>query len=640
MKAYPLIKYSLVTTFLCIVITFKALANVDIDTIRKTSIDSTLVKFYNYSYDSLFLTSGKFVDTSLVNVSDRDILLRSMNLFATLSNTGLAYNKMASDPVFFNGFDMTHRAYDLYLRNSKSVRFTIPVQPFTQLYYIMGSKKEQQLNVSFGRELAPRLFVGMEYYLVNSPGPYKNSKSDNSSVYFTLRHNTKNNRYGISGHYFHNKLTMQENGGITNDSDFINNQETDRRVIGVNLTDARNQVKVSGFGFEQYFNISKPIAENDSVITLMQKFRLGRLTHRFEYQRNQTLFTEGDPLAGFYADFDTAVNIDQTRDSIFQQTIRNVLQWNTLGYKKHNDDVPFYLGAGIEHLLVTHKPDTLQKKQYSQLIPFVSLKISVLKSAFLEGHARLVTGEYGQGDLELDAGLYQYLGTSQKNLGKIMFKAHLINQEPSWKYQQFVSNHFSWDNSFKKSRFLTLTGGYNFLGMTAGAQWQFIDRYVYLDKTVTPKQFSGSAVIYSLFANLNQKIGKFDLKGMVRYQQVSNDTLIHLPLFSGKIKLTFSQDLFDKAATIQPGVIFSYFTEYYADSWMPAVREFYLQDEVKTGGYPFLDVFLALKVKRANVFLQYVNVLGLTGNYNYLTVPHYPLRDPRFYFGVSWRFYQ
>jgi len=640
MKAYPLIKYSLVTTFLCIVITFKALANVDIDTIRKTSIDSTLVKFYNYSYDSLFLTSGKFVDTSLVNVSDRDILLRSMNLFATLSNTGLAYNKMASDPVFFNGFDMTHRAYDLYLRNSKSVRFTIPVQPFTQLYYIMGSKKEQQLNVSFGRELAPRLFVGMEYYLVNSPGPYKNSKSDNSSVYFTLRHNTKNNRYGISGHYFHNKLTMQENGGITNDSDFINNQETDRRVIGVNLTDARNQVKVSGFGFEQYFNISKPIAENDSVITLMQKFRLGRLTHRFEYQRNQTLFTEGDPLAGFYADFDTAVNIDQTRDSIFQQTIRNVLQWNTLGYKKHNDDVPFYLGAGIEHLLITHKPDTLQKKQYSQLIPFVSLKISVLKSAFLEGHARLVTGEYGQGDLELDAGLYQYLGTSQKNLGKIMFKAHLINQEPSWKYQQFVSNHFSWDNSFKKSRFLTLTGGYNFLGMTAGAQWQFIDRYVYLDKTVTPKQFSGSAVIYSLFANLNQKIGKFDLKGMVRYQQVSNDTLIHLPLFSGKIKLTFSQDLFDKAATIQPGVIFSYFTEYYADSWMPAVREFYLQDEVKTGGYPFLDVFLALKVKRANVFLQYVNVLGLTGNYNYLTVPHYPLRDPRFYFGVSWRFYQ
>ncbi len=123
---------------------------------------------------------------------------------------------------------------------------------------IPWEQKEQQLAVSFAREFFPRMVIGMDYKLDNSPGPYFNSKSNNVSVGFSGSYRTKNNRYGIAAYYFRNKLEQQENGGILDDSLFVNNIETDRRVIDVALTDADNLIKFSGFGWEQYFNLSAP----------------------------------------------------------------------------------------------------------------------------------------------------------------------------------------------------------------------------------------------------------------------------------------------------------------------------------------------------------------------------------------------
>jgi hypothetical protein len=107
-----------------------------------------------------------------------------------------------------------------------------------------------------------------------------------------------------------------------------------------------------------------------------------------------------------------------------------------------------------------------------------------------------------------------------------------------------------------------------------------------------------------------------------------------------RMKFSFSQHLFNHAAVLHPGFSIYYFTEYYADAYMPALRSFYLQHDKKVGNYPYLDVYLGLKVKRANIYLQYTNILGLTGDYRYFTTPHYPMRDARLNFGVNWRFYE
>ena len=72
---------------------------------------------------------------------------------------------------------------------------------------------------------------------------------------------------------------------------------------------------------------------------------------------------------------------------------------------------------------------------------------------------------------------------------------------------------------------------------------------------------------------------------------------------------------------------------------MPATRNFYIQNDKEIGNYIYVDVFFNLQVKRARLFLKYINLGSLFNYYNYYTVPSYPMQDDGFRFGVSWMFY-
>ncbi len=615
----------------------------------KIIIDSTRVDFYIRHFDSLYLGHRYVVDTSLFSVVDFEILSRGIHPYAHLGNTGLAHQKLVYEVPVYNGFDMQHHAFSQYIRTDQDIRYLMPVQPYTNLYYTMGSKKEQQLNVSFARELVPRLFVGMEYGIVDSPGPYRNSKTSNTSAYFTARYHTENKRYHASAYYLFNKLDMQENGGIVNDSIFENNVETDRRIIDVNLIDARNEIKHTGFGIEHFVNLSAPpqIAGADTGARKRFSLPLGRLTHRMHYARNQMLYTARSPLDEFYKPFEAVMDSNLTHDSVYQEVWRNSLQWSSLGYRQFEEDIPFYVYGGIEHAFFGHRTyshfDTTgatHDRNINQLIPFAGIRIGLFRSSYLDGKIRYITGDYSAGDIELDASWKQFLGTKGRNIGHLFFRLHILNQTPSWFYQRYTSNHFRWENQFDNSRYVSLTGAYSWMGLSVGGHLHFLDRHIYLNRQARPQQYSGTISLVHLFANFDLNPGKFNVKGSVNYQYADNDTIVRLPEISARLKLTFSQDLFKGAATMLPGIRLGYNSAYFANAYMPALRRFYLQDEKAVGAYPFLDVFLGLKVKRANLFLQYTNLWALTGDYSYYAVPGYPLRDPHLYFGVSWRFYQ
>jgi len=73
-------------------------------------------------------------------------------------------------------------------------------------------------------------------------------------------------------------------------------------------------------------------------------------------------------------------------------------------------------------------------------------------------------------------------------------------------------------------------------------------------------------------------------------------------------------------------------------AWMPATREFYNQNEYKSVNYPYIDVFLNVRIKRARLFIKMDHVnSGLMG-FNYFMIPNYSYVDRAFRFGVSWKF--
>ncbi len=634
--------------FTVILLLFEVVLYAQKDSVVMQKTDSTRVMFFKNSFDSLALHKTYFSDTSLFNATFFDPLDDFSQSFSTLSNAGLAHQSMINPfaPIPL-GFDMQLSADERFVKTAQDVRFFLPMLPYSEIRYTMGSKKEQQIKVNFTREFSPRLIIGMDYNLINSPGPYLNSKTNNSSVVFSGSYRIKNERYGVGAFYFRNKLEQQENGGITTDSIFTNNIETDRRVIDVWLQQANNTIKASGFGFEQYFILSAPEKKSsDSITKTRNRIQTGRIKHALVYQRNQQLYADPNPLNEFYQPFSPLFDSLVTNDSISTQMIKNSLVWNSLSYVKPDKIPLFFFYFGAEHAaykLFQGTNDSLlfvNRYNYDQLGILGGFNLNLKEKTKLSAHLNMLIGGHQAGDFVLNSKASQSFKSKKKDFGEVSFKLNIRSQSPSWFYNSFLSNHFRWDNSFEKQNTFELEGTYKIWFLGFSVNQTSIDKYLFLNENAFPEQIGGTLNIRTIKTTFDFQKGKFNVQGFVSYQKADIDSAMHLPELAANLKFGFSQSLFKNAAVMQPGFNIRWFSAYYADAYMPALRRFHMQFDEKIGNYPYLDVYLALKVKRANIYLQYANLLGLAGDYRYFTTPHYPMRDARFYFGVNWRFYQ
>jgi hypothetical protein len=607
--------------------------------------DSLQVIYFTSSIDSLKLDNFHEFDTSLTYFHQCDPLHFQNKLYATLSNIGLAHKNQVFTPTLLSGYSLEHTSFSEYYYSNHEVKYYNQYQPFTEAFYILGPEKEQDLEVTFSREMFKGFIFGLDFGLnyspgpspsSSSPGPYLNNKADDKRLFLTGQYSTKNKRYGVIGNYRYNKLIVLENGGLLYDSIFSENLETDRRVIPVNLMNAKNVVKQSGFYVEQYFNLLKP--RTDSV---KRKIDAGSISYSFQYLRNQMIYTDINDNLDFYQFHSTIIDSSATYDSIYQQRFSNQFKWTNVGYNDDPFSRLFQLNFGVKYDIVkqTLAYDSLHT-YYHQVIPFAGLSMNILKIFRLNVYGNLVIGDYNNGDYLLAATLEQVLGKADNNIGSLKFELNLKGEQPAWYFSSYKSNFYSWNYTFNKQKTLTIAGEYRFKSLSAGAKFFTLGNYTFLDDSIRPKQISTAATLLQLYAQGTIPVKKFGVNTRVVYQTTSQPDAIRLPKFTGTMDIYFKNKIFKKAALLQTGFQVTYFTSYFADAYMPALRNFYIQYEVEIGNFFIADVYLTLEIKRARLFAKYANFNGLFGQYNYFLTPHYPARDARFYFGVSWRFYK
>lgn len=76
--------------------------------------------------------------------------------------------------------------------------------------------------------------------------------------------------------------------------------------------------------------------------------------------------------------------------------------------------------------------------------------------------------------------------------------------------------------------------------------------------------------------------------------------------------------------------------------YAPAIGQFYLQNpdtRYKLGGYPLINGYINLHLKRTRIFVQMYNLLQRTGEKSYFLAPHYPLNPRILKVGLSWNFF-
>ena len=606
-----------------------------------THVDSTLVKYFYKTLDNQQLGDIKVWDTTTLAASFYDPTNPLFEYYQELSNSGHAHKNLEFSFPTSIGFNDNLISYDKFIITKDKILYPIVYQPFTEISYMMGGKKEQHINVIFCREFLPRFFLSMNLNVDFVPSVYQRSYARNIFFNGNFRWNTKDERYGLNGYVFANKIEVYENGGITHDSIFVDGIETDKTVIPVNLMQASNLIRVSGFGINQYFILS------NSDIVNERKIGLGRITYSIDYQRNRYVYKDTDLSSGFYDGFDPVLNPDETFDSLTFYTLKNEISWNSLSYGKYDSDIPFYLTFGAEHDYTHHKgyKDIVTGEQFGQ-IDYQNLRtkagiiINLFKSTRITGKGELIFGGYHEGDFLLDGQWKQFLGTYKRNIGALVFDVNLTRQSPDWFEESYYSNNFRWENDFSPSTYLQLKGSYETPWFSIGMKQTTIDHYIYFGENAKPVQHTGTIYITSTFAKFDIKFSFLELSAFASMQITDHDNIIHLPLYYGKVKLGWNINLVKGISMMQPSVVLNYFTEYHADAYMPALRVFYLQNDVKVGNYPFLDFYLTFKLKRANIYVGYTNLYSFTTLKRYISTPHYPMRDPRFIFGLKWRLYK
>ena len=388
-------------------------------------------------------------------------------------------------------------------------------------------------------------------------------------------------------------------------------------------------------------NDSVPLAK-DTIIT--EEFvPVTSFIHTMKVERARHKFSSAKETEGQYPN--AYFNEVASRDSTTAFSVKNVFGIALLeGFNKY---AKAGLTAYISHKFSRYElMDTLSRTNFDEQEIFVGGELAKRQGKTLHYN---VNGEVGI----MDKALGQFRVNADLDLNFRLWKdtvnfyarGYVSNTLPSFYMRDYHSNHYYWDNEYMDKEFRTrVEGELNIsrwkTNLRAGVE--NIKNYTYFNQNAMPAQESGNIQVLSATLKQDFRLGILHLDNEVTWQKSSNETVLPLPQLSLYHNLYLLAKIAKKVLTVQLGADVRYFTKYNAPAYTPAIQQFHLQaadDQVEIGGYPIVNVYANLHLKRTRIFAMMYHVNAGMGKGNYFLVPHYPINPRLFKIGISWNFY-
>lgn len=603
---------------------------------EKASPDSATVYYFCPNSQGSYELK-KVTNKTLYRIQDYDAIQHEGIMSANLGNTG-----SASNPLVFRLNTMP--SFDLWLKNFKpyefsfdSNRYYISDSPYTRLNYVMGSAKEQRLNVTHSQQIRKGLTLALNARFANSPGLYDRQRTYYTGMTGNASYITPGNRYGVIATYLNDRFRVYENGGLKYDTVFTDNVSTNRKTALVNLNQAMNRQKTGGVMVQQYFNLQKSrIAEVDSLgkPVRTRRFDAGRFVHTFRYYRQSAVYEDLKPNALYYPAIylDSLLTYDTSRLVHFE----NDLVYSNIEPDTSDKQFPLQYAFGIKQLSDRLLNDTLTIS-FTHLVPYGIIRGIIKGKTFFTASGRIYLGDYNNGDHELKGEFYQFIGMRNEYRLWISVSNNLVH--PDYFYQRYLSNHYTWDNDLKAQSIQHGAAGIDVKGLKLSATISRISNFTFLDQESKPSQSGDGIGVVTFNLADDLMLGHWILGAEGTWQKSTSEAVLRLPAVVARLTICYNLNLFKDALKTQAGIDVRYNTSFLANAYNPALRSFYLQDSEKLGNYPYGSAFVNFRVKRARIFVKYQHLnAGLLG-YNYFMVPGYPQADAALKFGVNWVFF-
>jgi hypothetical protein len=569
--------------------------------------------------------------------------------------------------------------YDFTVRRPQDIIFTNTLSPFTNVSYYKGGGSrvaEERFKSYFAINAGKKFGVGFYIDYLYGRGLYDNQ----STAFFNggLFASYRGDKYDMHFIFSNDNLKMAENGGITDDryiTDPLSMADGKKTYnssdIPVNLGNIWNHntgyhvflTHQYNMGFHK--ELTDSISE-DSVAVRREFVPVSSVIHTVKMDINGRKYISYDNsqnLKWFKNNYLGNDSIDKTNHFAIKNTLALALRegfhkWAQAGLKA------FAAYDYHSYTLV----DTLDNTSPRRWERYTESTLSIGgELAKREGHLLhyRALGELGMaGD---ESGTYRLEGDADINLRllgdtvRLEGKAFIKHERPVFYLRHFHGKHYWWDDDLDKTTRSRIEGSltFNRLGTKFYAGAEVIKNYTYLANTsqavtnsqgevssylnnAAVRQYDGDLKIVTLMWAQQLQASIFHLDFDVAYQKSSNQDVLPLPDLNVYANAYLRAGLAKKVLTVELGADVRYFSKYYAPDYSPAIGQFYNQnadDRVEIGGYPIVNLYANLHLKRTRFFIQWYHFNAGSGNAMAFLAPHYPINPKMIKFGLSWNFF-
>lgn len=598
-----------------------------VDSLFPSNVSDTLnVKQFRFE-DWVYSEDGRYLLNALHGTHNYSPLYDQSQVRNDLGNIGSANHVMLYE---------RNRPFGFHLRTGRNAfwkglnrrNILLSDKMFSNVQYSNGVNRENYLVANFTRGFGELLDLGFSFTRINSTGFYEAQQNTITDISIFGTFHSKDERYRAAVIVDYSNLKAEENGGLENDSVFENNLTTGRNFIAVNLPQSTNHWKGFDVGWEHRFFLMKQDSSSH-----MKGLRPA-VSHSFSAERHSMVYRNvPDTVSKYYENIfsDTSATYDSTN----LLGVTNTLRFELVKPDSVKDRIINRLAVGAEHAYHRVSYDS----SYVDHIHNVSVVANVNGKLFgkldWQANGNFMVFGFNIWDLKVD-GQFDYA------VGRSRFTAFLDYSlyRPDYISSTYVSNHFVWKNDWLQTQHLTtgLVYKQEKLRFRGTFSYHLIDNLVMYGVDRLPYQSSSVNQLMVLRMEEHFRLRWFHLivDGAVQWKMTGDD--IRIPVALGRGMFYYQNDLFKKKLRLQVGVEASYSTSYFANAYNPALSEFHIQNDRQVGNYPYLDVFLNLRVKKLRAFVKFTHINAGWLGYNYYMVPNYPANDFAWKFGVNWAF--
>lgn len=606
------------------------------------------------------------IDTATYNYQRYSIPALQSDAYVTTGNLGAE----GIDMIFFNRplrntFFFKDALYK-WLPSFETQKFYNVYVPSTILQYgFAGSKETHQdnLKIDLMGNVNRRIGIAGKVNYLHSRGAYENQAVKNLS--WGLSFYYLGDRYEAQAFYNNFYTLLKENGGITDDLYITDPAEVQAGVTSINsksIPTRLNAAQSRMTGDEFYMNHAykmgywKSVTLNDSVVR-EEYVPLAKIIYSFDLQHNRHRFDNYNAAEGREFWGNNYLMTNGTNDNTYLNMMTNSIGIELIeGFRKW---VKFGLSAFVSYQIQKYHQSTfyspIDPETEDQLTPipqgiyvpesatknylWVGGRLQKDKGNILKYSADVKFGLVGDaaGDIDLNG----YISTQipvKKDSIKINAEGHFSNQAQPYLLQQYISNHFAWNNDFGKTRRYKIAGNLHipWTKTTLSVGVENIQNYVYFNSLALPQQYGGNIQVFSASLNQELKLGILHWNNTVYYQKTSNSDILPLPELAVYSNL-FIKFIAFKVLKIQLGVDCDYYTSYKSLNYQPATMSFNVQgDEPKyVGNYPLINVYVNARLYKTRFYIQYSHLNQGWFSTDSFFMPHYPMNPRRLEMGLS-----